>query len=72
MKLYKDYKRELELKRKEEEDRKNLGIPSEVTIIYEPTKFMIAMRRAGSILLLILLLIAICAGVIALTYYFNT
>lgn len=72
MKLYKDYKEEQELLKKEQEDREKLGIPSEVTVIYEVPKATTIFRKILSVFLFTSCLGGIGIAVIAVMYYIST
>ena len=68
MRLYKDYKTDQDLKKKEELDRELLGVPQEAVIIYEMSKPEIMVKNIFKIVMLVLILGALGVGIIALAF----
>ena len=71
MKLYKDYKEEQALLKKEQEDREKLGIPSEVTVIYEVTKGAAVLRKILNVIFFASCMGGLGIAVIAAIYYIS-
>lgn len=70
MKLYKEYKEELQRKEQEEQDRKEIGLSKQVVVIYEKdtmrNHIFYNIKRGFSYLILISILILIIVGIIYL------
>lgn len=59
MKLYKDYKEELDRTKKEEEDRKAIGAGKDIVIVYEPSKATSILKASISFFIFFLVLLGV-------------